>query len=105
MPQLLTLQTVKNGQVLLTKKYLVYMLRSFYEKLNVRCLRRALVEYYNTNCIALCGGTRKLQYMSAIPCCGALATVLLRALDNFLVLKAQCACGVKASNTKLRGPS
>ena len=75
----------------MTRKFLLHLVLSFYEKLNLRALRRGLVEYYTANTLAFSAdgkGIRALEYMASIPCCGALRVVLLRALDNFLKLKA-----------------
>ena len=87
MPGLLHMESPKNGTVMMTKRFLLYLVQSFYEKLNVREVRRGIAEYYSTNALALCGGVRGLLYMSAIPSDEVLRAVLLEALRNFLRTK------------------
>ena len=83
-PGLLRHQAPCKGTHWMTRRFLLYFVQSFIEKLNVREVRRALAEYYSTNALALSGGARGLSYLSAVPSCHALRSILCLALYNFL---------------------
>ena len=83
-PGILKHSMPKVGTCWMTRRFVLYLVQSFIEKLNVRSMRRALAEYYSTNSLALCGGARGLQYLSAIPSQDAMRSILRCALYKFL---------------------
>ena len=86
-PDIIKHTAPKVGTHWMTKRFVLYLVQSFIEKLNVKAVRRALAEHYSTNALALCGGARGLQYMSAIPSGPAIRSILCRALYDFLKAK------------------
>eukprot|EP00969_Alexandrium_andersonii_P331946 14670433-Alexandrium_andersonii.AAC.1 len=58
-------EVARQAPVFMTRRWLLYAVQSFFERLNARACRRALIEVYQANALALCGGVRALQYFSA----------------------------------------
>ena len=87
MPGVLRHEARRQGVVFMSKRWLLYLVHSFYERMCSRACRRALVELYQANALALCGGVRALQYFSAVPRDAVFRSLLLRGLEEFLAVK------------------
>ena len=71
----------------MTRKFLLWLVQSYFETLCVRACRRRLADLYSTNALAMCGGVSAHRYFCAVPSPDVLGAVILRALDNFLKAK------------------
>ena len=83
-PGLLRWQGRKLGEIVFTKKLFLYLVQSFYEKLNMRSVRRGLVEYYANNIIALNVASPPAELLRSIPQSGTLAALLVSGMERFL---------------------
>ena len=82
-PDLLKMRDKKQGDVLFTPAFLLYFVMNFYESLNALSTRRAVVEYYATNSLALLRGSFGMAAMACVPSPGALRKLALTAMTNF----------------------
>ena len=83
-PGLLRWHGDKFGEVLFTKKLLLYLVQSFYERLNMRSVRRGLVEHYANNILALNVASPASELLRSIPQSGTLAALLVSGMERFL---------------------
>ena len=93
-PGVLVCRVPKGGLVYMTPVFLLHVLDSFYEHLNVRAVRRSLASLYMSNCLSfpvvLDNGENGLGWaVAAIPKTKVLSFVMGRALDDFLTAKVQ----------------
>ena len=70
--------------MLFTKKLLLYLVQSFYERLNMRSVRRGLVEHYANNILALNVASPASELLRSIPQSGTLAALLVSGMERFL---------------------
>lgn len=83
-PGILHWQASKFGEVFLSERMLLYLVQSFYEKLNMRSLRRGLVEYYATNMLAFNLTSSASTLLQAVPQSGTFAALLVSGMERFL---------------------
>ena len=89
LPGVLIWRPVRARPVYMTPRFLVHLVLVFYETLNLRAVKRRLVEYYSGNCLAFAGRAsfNFAWAFAAVPRCQVLRSVLLTALAK--VLQAQ----------------
>eukprot|EP00959_Pyramimonas_sp_CCMP1952_P152480 3190410-Pyramimonas_sp.AAC.1 len=68
----------------MTAAFLVLVIQSFYEELNVRAVRRRVLSLYAANALSLQLGSGAAAAATAVPPQGALRSMLKVALGNFL---------------------
>ena len=79
--------TRRLGTHYMSKRFLLYFVQGFFEKLCVSACRRSVVDLYNANALAFGGGARALQYFAAVLDSRAFGAILLQGLENFLGAK------------------
>ena len=87
------LQTKKNGQLLVTGRFLFHLLLSFYEDLNLHALRRKIADLYSANLLAMAaslpGTDVMLWTMSSIPHTPALKALIFHFFRIFVEKRVQ----------------
>ena len=84
-PNILQTKRQKNARKrYFTRHFLVYAVEVFTESLNLKGLRRALINYYTANSLALAGGAHGLRYMAHTMKRNELKHMLLVALEAYL---------------------
>ena len=68
----------------MTKRFLLHLVQLFYDRLNTRQTRRALVEQYCCSAQALMVAGRVAGVLGAVPRPSGLKQVLLLALEGYL---------------------
>ena len=68
----------------MTRLFLLHLVETFHEQFNSRALRRALVDMYVANSLALDGGLRGLWFVSAVPRTEMLRRIVAYALESYL---------------------
>ena len=74
----------RDWTILRTKRFLLHMVQLFYDRLNIRQTRRALVEQYCSSAQALMVAGRVAGFPGAVPRVQGLKQVLLLALEGHL---------------------
>ena len=74
----------KLGQVFFTRRFLLYLLQSLYEKLNLRAVRRGVVELYTANFMGCPGITNSFRLLQGVPQANVFGGMLAKAFERFL---------------------
>ena len=83
-PGLLKFTAHRQKPVYMTQRWLLQEIQLFFDKLCAQQVRRATVDQYTANSLALASGLRGFQYIEAVPPCAVLRPLLCRALLTFL---------------------
>ena len=83
-PGVLAHKADKLGCVYFTRSFLLHVVQNFLESLNIRAVRRRIVDYYASNVLALNMGHKALWYLTAVPRCDMLRSISFLALRNFV---------------------
>lgn len=76
--------TAQERECFFTRSFLLWATELFASTLNSRALRRSIIDYFTTNCLALAGGVRGLWFISAVPRPNMLRHMLCLALESYL---------------------
>ena len=73
----------KQAPVLLTRRFLLHVVQLFYDRLNSRATRRALVEQICGNALSLNVAGRMKEFCSAVPKSVSIRPILMAALEDY----------------------
>ena len=73
----------KQAPVLLTRRFLLHLVQLFYDRLNSRATRRALVEQICGNALSLNVAGRMKEFCSAVPKSVSIRSILMAALEDY----------------------
>ena len=73
----------KQAPVLLTRRFLLHLVQLFYDRLNSRATRRALVEQICGNALSLNVAVRMKEFCSAVPKSVSIRSILMAALEDY----------------------
>lgn len=82
-PDLLVHRVEKQAPVLMTRRFLLHLLQLFYDRLNSRATRRALVEQICGNALSLNVAGRMKEFCSAVPKSVSIRSIIMTALEDY----------------------
>ena len=82
-PDVLVHYVKKQAPVLLTRRFLLHLVQLFYDRLNSRATRRALVEQICGNALSLNVAGRMKEFCSAVPKSVSIRSILMAALEDY----------------------
>ena len=68
----------------MTRTFVLHLVETFFGTLNAQATRRAIMQYYTANDLALSGGFRGLWFLSSLPRVAALRHMVCLALEAYL---------------------
>ena len=77
-PNILSCRSLRYGSVLMTRRFLLYLIRNFIGQLAIRACRRSLVDLYSTNALAMHGAAAAIHSISTVPSNHMLGVIVIR---------------------------
>lgn len=82
-PDVLVHEVEKQAPVLMTRRFLLHLVQLFYDRLNARATRRALVEQVCGNALSLNVAGRIQEFCSAVPKSVSIRSIIMAALEDY----------------------
>ena len=87
-PDVLICRKPRGGRMQITRRFLLCLIRTFFDLLSIRACRRNLVSHYSNTALAMRGPHASLYCISEVPRNHPLGAVLICDFDGFLRNKA-----------------